>query len=171
MLPGAFPVEMYADGDLVSQLGKLGLTMNDVDAVIQSHLHFDHAGCLEFVGDTEVYVQAAELTAARNPPVYQRDLYNPKDFDHDLRWTTLNGIVMSSVTENFRSFRPRAIRPATSRSTWSSMAASHSSLWATRLTVSPRCASDGSRQLFGAPTKWSRAGNGSRRSSAIRVLS
>lgn len=88
---GAFPVEMYADGDLVSQLGKLGLTMNDVDAVIQSHLHFDHAGCLEFVGDTEVYVQAAELTAARNPPVYQRDLYNPKDFDHDLRWTTLDG--------------------------------------------------------------------------------
>jgi glyoxylase-like metal-dependent hydrolase (beta-lactamase superfamily II) len=38
-----------------------------------------------------VYVQAAELTAARNPPVYQRDLYNPKDFDHDLRWTTLDG--------------------------------------------------------------------------------
>jgi N-acyl homoserine lactone hydrolase len=88
---GAFPVEMTQEGDVVSQLGKLGLTMRDVDAVIQSHLHFDHAGCLEFVGDTDVYVHSAELAAARNPPVYQRDLYNPADFEHDLRWKVLDG--------------------------------------------------------------------------------
>jgi N-acyl homoserine lactone hydrolase len=87
----AFPVEMNQDGDLVSQLGKLGLTTNDVDAVIQSHLHFDHAGGLEFVGHADVYVQSAELAAARTPPVYQRDLYNPADFEHDLKWKVLDG--------------------------------------------------------------------------------
>jgi glyoxylase-like metal-dependent hydrolase (beta-lactamase superfamily II) len=65
----AFPVEMNPGGDLVSQLEKLDLTMSDVDAVIQSHLHFDHAGCLEFVGDAPVYVHSAELAAARKPPV------------------------------------------------------------------------------------------------------
>jgi N-acyl homoserine lactone hydrolase len=88
---GAFPVEMNPDGDVVSQLGKLGLTTKDVDAVIQSHLHFDHAGGLEFVDHADVYVQSAELAAARNPPVYQRDLYNPADFEHDLKWKVLDG--------------------------------------------------------------------------------
>jgi N-acyl homoserine lactone hydrolase len=88
---GAFPIEMKPDGDVVSQLGKLGLTAKNVDAVIQSHLHFDHAGGLEFVSHADVYVQSAELVAARNPPVYQRDLYNPADFEHDLSWKVLNG--------------------------------------------------------------------------------
>jgi glyoxylase-like metal-dependent hydrolase (beta-lactamase superfamily II) len=47
---GAFPIEMHEDGDVVGQLRKLGLHAEDIDAVVQSHLHFDHAGGLEFVG-------------------------------------------------------------------------------------------------------------------------
>ena len=79
----AFPIEMNEGGDVVSQLGMLGLAPGDVDAVIVSHLHFDHAGGLEFVKHADVYVQAAELAAARNPPVYQQELYKPADFEHD----------------------------------------------------------------------------------------
>ena len=60
---------MNDGGDVVSQLGKLGLAPADVDAVIVSHLHFDHAGGLEFVKHADVYVQAAELAVARRPPV------------------------------------------------------------------------------------------------------
>jgi N-acyl homoserine lactone hydrolase len=87
----AFPIEMNDDGDVVSQLFKLRLAPGDVDAVIQSHLHFDHAGGLQFVKHAEVYVQSAELAAARQPPVYQQDLYNPDDFEHDLKWKLLDG--------------------------------------------------------------------------------
>lgn len=88
---GAFPIEMNEGGDVVSQLDKLGLKPGDVDAVIQSHLHFDHAGGLEFVKHADVYVQSAELEEARNPPVYQQDLYNAADFEHDLNWKLLDG--------------------------------------------------------------------------------
>ncbi len=35
-------------GDVVAQLAKLGLRQTDIDFVVQSHLHFDHAGGLEF---------------------------------------------------------------------------------------------------------------------------
>jgi N-acyl homoserine lactone hydrolase len=87
----AFPIEMNEDGDVVSQLGMLGLAPVDVDAVIVSHLHFDHAGGLEFVKHADVYVQTAELVVARKPPVYQQDLYNPADFEHDLKWKRLDG--------------------------------------------------------------------------------
>ena len=87
----AFPIEMYEDGDVVGQLRKLGLTPEDVDAVVPSHLHFDHAGGLEFVKHAPVYLQASELETARNPPVYQADLYMAADFEHDLDWRLLDG--------------------------------------------------------------------------------
>lgn len=88
---GAFPIEMPADGDVVGQLRTLGLRPEDIDAVVQSHLHFDHAGGLEFVRHAPVYVQAVELRTARNPPPYQADLYMPADFEHDLDWRLLEG--------------------------------------------------------------------------------
>jgi glyoxylase-like metal-dependent hydrolase (beta-lactamase superfamily II) len=88
---GAFPIEMHEDGDVVPQLGKLGLRAGDIDGVVQSHLHFDHAGGLEFVQHAPVYVQATELRTARNPPPYQADLYTAADFEHDLDWRLLDG--------------------------------------------------------------------------------
>jgi N-acyl homoserine lactone hydrolase len=87
----SFPVEVRKGGDVVSHLALLGLQPTDVDAVIQSHLHFDHAGGLEFLTHAPVYLQGAELAAARKPPVYQRELYNPADFEHDLDWRLLEG--------------------------------------------------------------------------------
>jgi N-acyl homoserine lactone hydrolase len=88
---GAFPIEMQDDGDVVGQLRKLGLGTRDIGAVVQSHLHFDHAGGLEFVRHAPVYVQATELRTARTPPPYQADLYAPADFEHDLDWRLLDG--------------------------------------------------------------------------------
>lgn len=87
----AFAVEMDEDQDVVGQLAKLGLEPGDIDIVVQSHLHFDHAGGLEFFPEADVYVQAAELEFARNPPVYQQDVYVQADFGHDLHWKTLDG--------------------------------------------------------------------------------
>jgi glyoxylase-like metal-dependent hydrolase (beta-lactamase superfamily II) len=88
---GAFPIEMCEDGDVVGQLRKLGLRPGDIDAVVQSHLHFDHAGGLEWLTHAPILVQREELTFARKPPVYQRLIYVPADFEHDLVWQQLDG--------------------------------------------------------------------------------
>jgi N-acyl homoserine lactone hydrolase len=86
-----FPIELHDDGDVIGQLGKLGLRPEDIDAVVPSHLHFDHAGGLEFVQHAPVYIQAIELSTARNPPPYQSNLYMRADFEHDLDWRLLDG--------------------------------------------------------------------------------
>lgn len=87
----AFPIEMFEDGDINGQLAKLGLTAQDIDIVVPSHLHFDHAGGLELVKHAPVYVQAVELKTARRPPPYQASLYMPADFEHDLDWRLIEG--------------------------------------------------------------------------------
>lgn len=75
--------------DLASSLGALGLTPDDIDVVICTHLHFDHAG-----GNTKkesggfrpafprarYIVQRGEWEAATNPNERTRASYRPEDF-------------------------------------------------------------------------------------------
>ena len=42
-------------------LHALGLSPNDVDTIIMSHLHFDHTGNLELFPNVEIVVQGAEM--------------------------------------------------------------------------------------------------------------
>lgn len=50
---------------VISQLSFAGVTADDVDLVICSHLHFDHCGCNVFFRRATVICQALELTEAR----------------------------------------------------------------------------------------------------------
>jgi N-acyl homoserine lactone hydrolase len=84
-------VRLTEDDDVVSRLATLGLVPRDVQHVVQTHLHFDHAGGLEAFPHATVYVQASELPFAFWPPVYQRGIYVRADFDHPLRWKELDG--------------------------------------------------------------------------------
>jgi N-acyl homoserine lactone hydrolase len=86
-----FVVELAPDDDVVSRLASVGVGPGDVEHVVQSHLHFDHAGGLEFFPDSTVYVQRRELEFAHDPPVYQRGYYVPADFDHRVAWNELDG--------------------------------------------------------------------------------
>jgi glyoxylase-like metal-dependent hydrolase (beta-lactamase superfamily II) len=79
------------DDDVVSRLASLNLRPDDIDHVVVSHLHFDHAGGLQFFPHATIYVQEAELRFAYWPAVYQRGLYDRDDFDHQLRWSELHG--------------------------------------------------------------------------------
>jgi len=72
-------------------LAAIGLEPRDVDVVVQSHLHFDHAGGLEHLGHAPVYVQQAELDFAFAPPADQADIYVPADFDVGCDWRALDG--------------------------------------------------------------------------------
>src|SRR5712691_8348305 len=58
---GGLGVLMSDDDTLVPMLAKVGITPADLHSVVLSHLHNDHAGGLEYIGDTPVYVNEAEL--------------------------------------------------------------------------------------------------------------
>jgi N-acyl homoserine lactone hydrolase len=53
--------------DVVEALGTAGIDERDVVAVVNTHLHFDHCGQNDRFSGTPVYVQHAELDAARDP--------------------------------------------------------------------------------------------------------
>jgi N-acyl homoserine lactone hydrolase len=86
-----YEIEMAPGDDVVSRLRTLGVETDDIGHVVQSHLHYDHAGGLEFLTSARVYVQKAELSFAYWPPVYQRDTYVRQDFDAVRNWKELRG--------------------------------------------------------------------------------
>ncbi|HVJ19012.1 MAG TPA: N-acyl homoserine lactonase family protein [Polyangiaceae bacterium] len=66
---------MHAEQRIPAYLARLGIGPHDVDAVILTHLHFDHAGGLQEFAHADVHVHARELLAARElaDPVYFED--------------------------------------------------------------------------------------------------
>ena len=100
---GHWPAEVYDafehyDADehrLDDRLEAAGFGLDEIDAVVATHLHIDHAGGLRhFAGtDVPVFVHAEELKhayyAARTDE--GGDLYVADDFDHDLNWEPIHG--------------------------------------------------------------------------------
>jgi len=84
---------MYAiesGAGLVGSLARLGVAASDVDALVLSHLHFDHAGGATRRQDgrlsrtfpnATLYVQEAELSHARNPNERDRASYRADDWE------------------------------------------------------------------------------------------
>ncbi len=84
-------ITMKPGEDAVSLLGSAGIAPTDIKHVIQSHLHYDHAGGVSFFPQAEVYVQRAELPFAFWPPIYQSGVYVRDDFDHNINWREVEG--------------------------------------------------------------------------------
>jgi glyoxylase-like metal-dependent hydrolase (beta-lactamase superfamily II) len=99
---GHWPPELYAafehvdaaEHPLPGALGDAGYGLADIDAVVQSHLHLDHAGGLHnFAGtDVPVYVHERELKHAYySAKTDEAGVgYVGADFDHDLNWTVVH---------------------------------------------------------------------------------
>jgi N-acyl homoserine lactone hydrolase len=60
---------------IVNRLKEIGLTPDDIDYVVQSHLHFDHAGGLRFFPWAKILVHQDEYRFAHNPDPYARGGY------------------------------------------------------------------------------------------------
>jgi glyoxylase-like metal-dependent hydrolase (beta-lactamase superfamily II) len=56
-----------AEESLIAQLPRAGLSCDDIDVVICSHLHFDHCGCNSLFAKATVICHAKELEAALGP--------------------------------------------------------------------------------------------------------
>ena len=81
--------------DLETALAAVGYGIDDIDVVVQSHLHLDHAGGLyHFEGtDVPVYVHRRELEHAylSAKTTAGDDAYLASDFDRDLNWRVVHG--------------------------------------------------------------------------------
>jgi glyoxylase-like metal-dependent hydrolase (beta-lactamase superfamily II) len=86
-----FDMRLSPQDEIERRLGTIGLTPADIDVVVQSHLHFDHAGGLGWLTHAPILVQREELAFARNPPVYQELIYIQADFSMGLDWQELDG--------------------------------------------------------------------------------
>ena len=72
----------------VRQVEALGFRAEDVRHIIPTHLDLDHAGGLgDFPGAT-VHVHAAELEAATNPRLSERQRYRAAQWAHGPNWQT-----------------------------------------------------------------------------------
>lgn len=77
VITGRLKVEGVGGGPelLVRLLAAEGLAPSDIDIVLPTHLHFDHAGNLELFPDAQVVIQREELFHALDPVPSQRIFY------------------------------------------------------------------------------------------------
>jgi len=95
-LPGLVrqdPLCRFSDEDLlVHRLDSIGLEPKDVDLVVLSHLHFDHAGGAAIFDTSELVVQKDEYAYAQYPAAFFASYYYRKNFDlPGYRWRLLDG--------------------------------------------------------------------------------
>ncbi len=77
---------------LPHRLEELGLKPKDINKVILSHMHVDHAGGIQFLPDAQIIVQKAEYRYAFNPHSFSRLAYNEGDFSFpSYRWSIIDG--------------------------------------------------------------------------------
>lgn len=72
------------ESKIIESLEQLGLTVNDIDAILMTHLHFDHAGGLtRWEGEqlvptfpnTKIYVTQVEWDEMKNPNIRSKSTY------------------------------------------------------------------------------------------------
>lgn len=71
---------------LSEKLAQIGLQTTDIDAVVLSHLHWDHSYNLELFPDKPIYVQSEEIRAALTPMPCEEHNYNVKDGNGLPQW-------------------------------------------------------------------------------------
>jgi N-acyl homoserine lactone hydrolase len=83
----------FTDADLlVHRLESVGLDADDIDMVVLSHLHYDHAGGTEFFRESELIVQKDEYAYAHYPASFFASFYYRKNFElPGYRWRLLDG--------------------------------------------------------------------------------
>jgi N-acyl homoserine lactone hydrolase len=87
------PLASFSDADLlVHRLEAAGVTAGDVDMVVMSHLHYDHAGGADLFPGAELVVQQDEYAYAHHPAGFFAGFYYRKNFDlPSAKWRLLDG--------------------------------------------------------------------------------
>lgn len=83
-----YPV--HRDSNLRDSLAAEGLTPDDISLIINTHLHFDHAGNNRMFPTANIIAQKKELDFARDPPKFLRGGYI-RDFFETPNLRTIEG--------------------------------------------------------------------------------
>lgn len=75
--------------DVINALAELGLKPEDIDIVVNSHLHPDHCGCNEFFTRAQFFCHEAEL-AAGTAEGAQKMGYLRAEWEHPMRLDTIS---------------------------------------------------------------------------------
>jgi len=93
VLPFELP-EQTPEQTVPAQLAKCGFAPGDVDAIINSHLHFDHCGGNKYLTSATTYLHHDELREARTPEPFERLGYADRGYDHpDAKFSLLAGDI------------------------------------------------------------------------------
>jgi 4-pyridoxolactonase len=91
VLPFELP-EQSAEQTVPGQLELCGFKTGDVDAVINSHLHFDHVGGNKHLTSAVTYVHHDEIRQARSPEPFERFGYADRGWDYEgAKFSLLDG--------------------------------------------------------------------------------
>lgn len=90
-LPFELP-EQTPEQTVPAQLAACGVSPEDVQVLVNSHLHFDHCGANRLLPNATTYVHHDELRQARSPEPFERLGYADRGYDHpDAKFELLEG--------------------------------------------------------------------------------
>jgi glyoxylase-like metal-dependent hydrolase (beta-lactamase superfamily II) len=75
---------------LKESLAKIGLSLDDISMIINTHLHVDHCGNNRLFENAKIIVQDSELKYAFNPHRFQKGGYIKEMFE-DIKFKTISG--------------------------------------------------------------------------------
>lgn len=87
----AYDPVMTKEAWCVNAIKQVGCKPEDIDYVILSHLHLDHAGGVGHFPNAKYIVQREEINYAYAPDSFMRGAYIRKDFDKPVDWYFLHG--------------------------------------------------------------------------------
>lgn len=81
-----FTVEYGAGDDVASRLATCDVRADGIRYLVNSHLHFDHAGGNALIPNAQLVVQRREWEAGHDDELRQRNFFDPRDYDlgHDV---------------------------------------------------------------------------------------
>jgi N-acyl homoserine lactone hydrolase len=75
---------MSPEDSLLYRLAQLDIAPQDIDYVINTHLHFDHAGNNDLLGGATFFVQREQYELARGNPSYPNQYWNLPGLSYEL---------------------------------------------------------------------------------------
>ena len=81
-----FEADYHPNQDVRARLATLEVDAGRIDYLVNSHLHFDHAGGNVSVPNARLVVQRREWEAGQDPDLRAKNYFDPRDYDlgHDL---------------------------------------------------------------------------------------